>query len=77
MKLFQPLWFIVLAELEKKSSYMKEGKCSKFFSKKFTSNTSINCDGFAIYRRRDTNIHIICKEVKLDSTFIVSIDCNF
>ncbi|OIT07789.1 hypothetical protein A4A49_34833, partial [Nicotiana attenuata] len=37
----------------KSSPYMKNGRCTKHFSKKFVSSTTIDEDGYPIYRRRD------------------------
>jgi len=34
-------------------SCMKEGRCSKFYPKKFTSSTSIDEEGYPCYRRLD------------------------
>ena len=36
------------------SPCMKEGRCSKFFPKKFRHKTTIDEDGYPVYKRRDT-----------------------
>ncbi|XP_057428026.1 uncharacterized protein LOC130721279 isoform X1 [Lotus japonicus] len=53
------------------SPCMKNGKCSKFFPKKFVAATSFDSDGYPIYRRRDTKITTIRKGVPLDNRFVV------
>lgn len=57
---------------KKNSPCMNDVKCSKFFpKKKYNLSASLDDDGFAIYRRRDTSLHITCKDVKLDNRCIV------
>ena len=40
------------------SPCMKKGRCSKFYSKKFTCSTTIEEDGYPSYRRRDNGIFV-------------------
>lgn len=54
-----------------KSPYKVKGQCSKHFSKKFWSQTSINQNGFAIYTRKDNEWYGIKNEVILDNRFVV------
>lgn len=37
----------------KNSPYMSNGHCSKHFPKKFDETTSVDEEGYAVYRRRD------------------------
>ena len=50
---------------------MVKGQCSKYFSKKFCMRTSIDENGFAIYRRRDDGRHGFKNGVILDNRFVV------
>mgnify|MGYP000945769410 CR=1 FL=1 len=54
-----------------KSSCMINGKCSKHFPKIFCAESSIDEEGFPIYRRRN-NARIVEKSgVQLDSRYVV------
>ena len=37
---------------------MKNNRCSKFFPKPYQDETSVDADGFAIYRRRNSGLYI-------------------
>ncbi|XP_019149843.1 PREDICTED: uncharacterized protein LOC109146643 [Ipomoea nil] len=55
----------------KNSPCMINGICSKFFPKKFVENSTVDFDGYPIYRRRD-NGHTIRKNgIDLDSRYVV------
>jgi len=54
-----------------KSPCMKEGRCSKFFPKKFTSSTTIDEDGYSSYRRRDHGVVVEKNGIKLDNRSVV------
>ncbi|XP_075658630.1 uncharacterized protein LOC142628404 [Castanea sativa] len=54
-----------------KASCMIENKCTKHFPKKFCSQTTVDEDGFPIYRRRNNGRFVERNEVKLDNRFIV------
>jgi len=41
------------------SPCMKEGKCSKFFPKKFRHLTTIDEDGYPVYRNRDDGLFVL------------------
>ncbi|XP_050875206.1 uncharacterized protein LOC127078827 [Lathyrus oleraceus] len=43
-----------------RSPYMKDGKCSKYYPKKFQPTTIVDQDGYPVYRRKD-NGHTIDK----------------
>ncbi|XP_057456402.1 uncharacterized protein LOC130747469 [Lotus japonicus] len=55
----------------KSSPCMKNGKCSKFFPKKFVDVTSFDNDGFPIYKRRRTGVTTNRRGVELDNRFVV------
>ncbi|CAG8761340.1 6067_t:CDS:2, partial [Rhizophagus irregularis] len=46
---------------------MKNGKCSKRYSRNFQENTIENEDGYPIYRRRNNNQIIEVNKIKLDN----------
>ena len=46
---------------------MIENKCVKHFPKKFCFQTTVDNDGFPIYRRRNNGIFVERKGVKLDN----------
>lgn len=54
-----------------KSPCMKDGRCGKFFPKKFQDSTVIDEDGYPTYRRRDSGISVTKKGVQLDNRFVV------
>ncbi|XP_057432625.1 uncharacterized protein LOC130725408 [Lotus japonicus] len=54
-----------------KSPCMSEGKCTKFFPKKFQESTVIDEDGYPLYKRRDTGIYVEKKGIRMDNSFVV------
>jgi len=50
---------------------MKNGKCSRFYPKKFQSSTTISEDGFPQYRRRDNGVCVVKNHVSLDNRSVV------
>ncbi|XP_022011537.1 uncharacterized protein LOC110911246 [Helianthus annuus] len=50
---------------------MVDNKCSKGFPKKFRDHTSIDRDGFPLYRRRDSGTFVEKSGVKLDNRSVV------
>ncbi|KAI3737814.1 hypothetical protein L2E82_27827 [Cichorium intybus] len=50
---------------------MVDNKCSKNFPKKFSNQTSVDANGFPVYRRRDDGSFIEKSGVKLDNRNIV------
>ncbi|XP_035829924.1 uncharacterized protein LOC118479488 [Helianthus annuus] len=48
-----------------------DGKCMKHFPKPFYRETTIDEDGYPVYRRRDTKIFFIKGKTKLDNRFVV------
>jgi hypothetical protein len=53
------------------STCMKDHRCSKFYPKKFVSETSFDSCGYPVYRRRDTGQTVIKKDVVLDNRSVV------
>jgi len=53
------------------SPCMKEGRCSKFYPKKFKSSTSIDEDGYPCYRRLDNGRFVEKNGIKLDNRSVV------
>jgi hypothetical protein len=59
-------------ELNKNSVCMKDNRCTKHFSKAFNSETTINEEGFPIYRRRNDGRHGKKKgKIELDNRYVV------
>ncbi|XP_028752922.1 uncharacterized protein LOC114712535 [Neltuma alba] len=54
-----------------KSPCMKDQKCTKYFPKKFNSNTTIDDDGYPTYKRRDDGRKIEVKSIPLDNRYVV------
>lgn len=50
---------------------MKKGKCSKYYPKDFTEETTFTDNGFTLYRRRDTNMYIRRENHNLDNRWVV------
>ncbi|XP_019161024.1 PREDICTED: uncharacterized protein LOC109157627 [Ipomoea nil] len=55
----------------KNSPCMINGICSKFFPKKFVENSTVDFDGYPIYRRRDNGRTIRKNGIDLDSRYVV------
>ncbi|XP_016206591.2 uncharacterized protein LOC107646964 [Arachis ipaensis] len=53
------------------SSCMKEGRCSKFYPKSFADLTTIDAEGYPIYRRRKTGCYAEKGNVALDNRYVV------
>ncbi|KAL8087815.1 hypothetical protein AgCh_037814 [Apium graveolens] len=58
------------------SPCMLQGKCNKFFPKKFNETTTIGEDGYPIYRRGNTGITIEKKGTLLDNRFVIPYNKN-
>lgn len=50
---------------------MKNVFCSKFYPKSFRNETTIDKDGFALYRRPDNGLYIMKGNVHLDNRWVV------
>ncbi|XP_057760313.1 uncharacterized protein LOC130980674 [Arachis stenosperma] len=57
--------------LRPSSPCMKDGKCSKFYPKKFVDQTSFDEDGYPIYRRRNMGVTVKINDVDIDNRFVV------
>ncbi|XP_057760522.1 uncharacterized protein LOC130980894 [Arachis stenosperma] len=55
--------------LRPSSPCMKDGKCSKFYPKKFVDQTSFDEDGYPIYRRRNMGVTVKINDVDIDNRF--------
>ncbi|XP_057444945.1 uncharacterized protein LOC130737204 [Lotus japonicus] len=55
----------------KKSPCMVNGRCSKFFPKKYVEKTSFDVDGYPVYRRRNTGVSFERRGVQLDNAYVV------
>ena len=49
--------------------HMKDGKCSKYFPKDFTNETTIDSNGYAVYRHRDDKRTVQLKEATVDNRY--------
>ncbi|KAK1362419.1 hypothetical protein POM88_046893 [Heracleum sosnowskyi] len=58
-------------ELNSKCACMKDHKCTTFFPKDYTNETTIDSKGYAVYKRRNDGRTIMCKDVEVDNRFIV------
>ena len=54
-----------------KSPCMKNQRCSKFFPKRFVDFTTLDEEGYPIYKRRDSGRIVIKNGVSLDNRFVV------
>ncbi|KAK4566259.1 hypothetical protein RGQ29_002484 [Quercus rubra] len=59
------------SSINSRAGCMIENKCTKRFPKKFCLQTTVDEDGFPIYRRRNNGRFVEGNEVKLDNRFIV------
>jgi len=50
---------------------MKQGKCSKFFPKKFTDVTTIDEDGYPMYKHRNTGTFVEKNGIQMDNRNVV------
>ncbi|XP_019158563.1 PREDICTED: uncharacterized protein LOC109155333 [Ipomoea nil] len=57
--------------VRKNSPCMIKGMCSKFFPKKFVENSTVDFDGYPIYRRRDNGRTVRRNGIDLDSRYVV------
>ncbi|CAH9068975.1 unnamed protein product [Cuscuta epithymum] len=57
--------------LAKSAPCMVDGKCTKRFPKKWCTTTSIDDDGYPMYRRRNDDRRITKNKIDLDNRFVV------
>ncbi|XP_057808736.1 uncharacterized protein LOC131023211 [Salvia miltiorrhiza] len=55
----------------KNSSCMANGRCTKYFPKKYVETTSVDEDGYPVYRRRNNGRTILKNGVPLDNRYVV------
>ncbi|XP_076961176.1 uncharacterized protein LOC143637744 [Bidens hawaiensis] len=60
-----------------KCSCMDDNTCSKKFPKKFQNETSIDSNGFPVYRRRDLGNVVVKSAVNLDNRHVVPYNSRF
>lgn len=53
------------------SPCMLNGKCTKYFPKRFVDSTIIDADGYPVYRRRDNGVTIQKGESFVDNRYVV------
>ncbi|XP_013665093.3 uncharacterized protein LOC106369492 [Brassica napus] len=53
------------------SPCMVDGRCSKFFPRNFVETTTVDAQGYPVYRRRDNGAFIEKKGIKCDNRFVV------
>ncbi|XP_070044304.1 uncharacterized protein [Nicotiana tomentosiformis] len=58
-------------ELNPHCPCMRQGKCTKYFPKKFNDRTTFDSDGFPIYRRRNTGTQVKKNGANLDNRYVV------
>ncbi|XP_062085728.1 uncharacterized protein LOC133791833 [Humulus lupulus] len=63
-------------KLNSNSPCMMQDRCTKHFPKKFNDQTTIDTDGFPVYKRRNTGIHVEKKGVLLDNRYVVHYNRN-
>ncbi|XP_042055739.1 uncharacterized protein LOC121800221 [Salvia splendens] len=57
--------------VRKSSPCMANGRCTKYFPKRYIAETNFDDDGYPIYRRRDNGRVILKDGVPLDNRFVV------
>ncbi|KAK1382505.1 hypothetical protein POM88_020240 [Heracleum sosnowskyi] len=50
---------------------MYKGRCSRLFPKAFCDDTTMDADGYALYRRRNTKTTVECNNILLDNRHVV------
>lgn len=58
-------------EARMNSPCMSNGRCTKHFPKKFVDVTSIDEDGYPVYRRKDNGRTVLKNGVNLDNKYVV------
>lgn len=56
---------------------VKNGRCTKFYPKAFQSETTIDKDGFVLYRRTDNGCFVMKGNVRLDNRWVVPYNVFF
>ena len=50
---------------------MVDGKCTKHFPKKFIQHSSVDSEGYPVYKRRDNGIHVVKNGHKLHNGYVI------
>ncbi|KAK9683502.1 hypothetical protein RND81_10G145800 [Saponaria officinalis] len=50
---------------------MENGKCSKNFPKKFTEHTTVDEEGYPVYKRRNNGVKVVKGQVEVDNRYVV------
>lgn len=64
-------------ELNPSVPCIKQGKCTKHFSKKFNGRTNFDYDGFHIYMRRNNCVEVKKSVISLDNKYVVPYNREF
>lgn len=57
--------------INKNSPCMQDGVCSKFFPRKHVEKTTVDAQGYPVYRRREDGSFVEKKGIKCDNRFVV------
>ncbi|KAL8153354.1 hypothetical protein V2J09_011114, partial [Rumex salicifolius] len=55
----------------KSSPCMQNGQCTKYLPKPFYAETTLDAEGFPVYRRRENGVHVKKGSSKLDKSYVV------
>lgn len=57
--------------VNKDSPCMEDGRCSKFFPRKTVEKTTVDAQGYPVYRRREDGFFVEKKGIRCDNRFVV------
>ena len=58
-------------KVNRDSPCMQDGKCTKFFPRKHVEKTTMDSQGYPVYRRRDNGAYVEKKGIQCDNRFVV------
>lgn len=61
-------------QANKKSPCMDGSRCTKHFPKKFVDRTTVDEDGYVVYKRRNNGRAILKGGIQLDNRYVIIID---